>query len=173
MSIRRGTRYGGSSRGSRPARPLDWVCAQFDVTAGNGISCAWLMDPLEVLETFTDPTLMATRTFLSVRNSGTQGVDGGFAAFGIIAWDGISAAPPTDCPGPLSDCDFDWINRIVAPVVAGATVGFMNPNIFDNTHLSKARRRLPSQTGLLVVFEGEGLTNNQNYGADVRCLIKE
>jgi len=169
----RGNRSAGRGSG-RQLRPMDWVCAQMDVPIVNAVSCAWLIDPIDVLETFTDPTLMATRIFMALRTGVTQVGTGAYAGIGIIAWDGTSAAAPTECPGPLSDCDFDWINRIIGIVPETTPAGtFLNPNAFDNTHLSKARRRLPSQTGLLVSFEGEGLTGTVYAGADIRCLIKE
>jgi len=161
---------------SRPARPLDWVGATLDVTNANAITSGWLIDPIQVLETFTDPTLMATRAFVAARTQAVQSGagGGGYAAIGIIAWDGSTSAAPVDPPGPLSDLDFDWINRWVGPVVNHAPAGtFLNMNIFDNTHLSKARRRLPSGTGILVCFEGEGLASFVDYACDIRCLIKE
>jgi len=173
---RRGNRFAGRST-ARPARPMDWVCAQVDARLAPGsIACAWIHDPIETLETFTDPTLMATRQFTIMRQESTQNAGlSGFAAMGIIAWDGVSAAAPTECPGPLSDCDFDWVVRVVGIVIAGAPAGsLLNPNVFDNTHLSKARRRLPSQTGLLIAFETDAdNTGVVAFGTDVRCLLKE
>ncbi len=166
--------FGNRGKSNRPARPLDWVCAQMDVVLGNSIGAAWLIDPIFTLETFTDPTLMATRAFVSMRQLGEQTVGTGFASIGIIAWDGTSSLAPLDPPGPLSDCDFDWINRWVGIVHVGSLTGtLLNPNVFDNTHLSKARRRLPSGTGLLVCFEGEGVIQALDFGIDIRCLIKE
>ncbi len=164
------------SHGNRPARPMDWVCATLDVAlGGTDIACAWLIDPIETLETFTDPTLMATRAFVQIRIEGASFVGiGGFAAIGLIAWDGVTALPPLDCPGPLSDCDFDWVARWVGVInrqLPAATI--LNPNVFDNTHLSRARRRLPTQTGLLVVFETESANSSVHFGIDLRCLIKE
>ena len=158
--------------GGRQLRPMDWTCAQMDVELAPDLkACAWLIDPIDVLETFTDPTLMATRQFSNIRSLSSTGATGTFAAIGVIAWDGIDELPPADCPGPLSDCDFDWIVRIVSPIPASAPSANGNPNIFDNTHLSKARRRLPSQTGILVAFETEGVT--ASFAIDIRCLIKE
>jgi hypothetical protein len=70
----------------------------------------------------------------------------------------------------------DWIVRIVGFIAPFALAGFApNPNIFDNTHLSKAKRRLGSQTGILVCFAA-GLGSGApgvDFGIDVRCLIKE
>ncbi len=166
---------GGSGR---PARPMDWKCAQFRVTLGaTGITCAWLLTPFDTSFEFTDPTLMATRAFLNIRLNGESvpaGV-GGIAAMGLIAWDGTSDGnPPVGalCPGPLRNCDYDWVARWSGPAPAGTTVGtLLGPNIFDNTHLSRARRRLPTGTGLLVSFETIEIP--VSFAADIRCLIKE
>jgi hypothetical protein len=154
---------------------MDWVCAQLDVSQANLFtSSAWLIDPIEVLDTFTDPTLMATRAFLAMRTSTTQVTGGGFVGVGIIAWDGTSALSPAEPPGPIDDCDFDWINRWVGIAPDGTTAGAqLNPNLFDNSHLSKARRRLPSGTGLLVCFQAKQMDGPTAIGIDIRCLIKE
>ncbi len=152
---------------------MDWECIQADVTLGaNTKACAWILDPVEVITDYTDPTLMATRQFSSIRSGTTAAGTGIFAAIGIIAWDGISVATPTPCPGPLTDCNLDWVVRIVGVQPDGTAAGtLLNPNIFDNTHLSKARRRLGNQTGLLVSFETEGGTFA--FAIDIRVLIKE
>ncbi len=165
-----------SNKGSsRPARPMDWVFAQLDVQQQNIFtSSAWLIDPITTLETFTDPTLMATRAFVGMRTTGVQTNGTGFVAVGLTVWHGFDALSPAEPPGPLDDADFDWINRWVGIVPFGTPPGAMlNPNIFDNTHLSKARRRLPSGTGLLVCFQAQNVDNLVAIGIDLRCLIKE
>ncbi len=162
------------SRGNsgRAARPMDWVCGQLDVALGpNASACGWLADPIFILDTFTDPTLMATRAFMEIRTETSTSI-GTFAAIGLIAWDGVTSGNPPVCPGPLSDCDFDWAARWVAAIPRNTPAGsVVSPNIFDNTHLSRARRRLPSQTGLLVSFETDGI--QAGFAIDLRCLIKE
>jgi hypothetical protein len=154
---------------------MDWVCAQLDVEQFNQLtSNAWLISPAETLETFTDPTLMATRAYLAMRTTVTQVGGAGYIGIGLIAWDGTELISSADPPGPMTDCDFDWINRWVGVAPNGAPAGtFLNPNVFDNTHLSKARRRLPSGTGLLVCFQGLFLSGGVSAAIDVRCLIKE
>jgi hypothetical protein len=156
---------------------MDWKCAQFRVSLGpTQIACVYLIDPDTLAIEFTDPTLMATRAFLNIRLDGESvpaGV-GGIAAIGLIAWDSSNGEAPIgdNCPGPIRDCDFDWIARWSGPAPAGTTVGtLLGPNIFDNTHLSRARRRLPTGTGLLVAFETIEIP--ASFAADIRCLIKE
>ncbi len=165
---------GGSGR---PARPMDWKCAQFRVAlTASTVNCAWLLSPFDTSFEFTDPTLMATRSFIQMYLTGPSvpaGV-GGIAAIGLIAWDGTTtgAPPASECPGPLRNCDYDWIARWASPVPATVPSPLLlNPNVFDNTHLSRARRRLPTGTGLLVAFETIEIP--VAFAADIRCLIKE
>jgi hypothetical protein len=156
---------------------MDWECAQLDgtVTANQKIAGYVLPQSLSRL-TYTDPTLMATRQFTSMRLNSAQGAFTGFAAAGVIVWEDINDAVPAmaDLPGPLTNCDLDWIVRIVGIAHANLPAGsLLNPNVFDNTHLSKARRRLGSSGALLVVFEADLDIVSVNIGMDVRVLIKE
>jgi hypothetical protein len=70
------------------------------------------------------------------------------------------------------DGDMDWIARWVGPVPFGSPIGTLpNPNIFDNTHLVKARRRLGNDRSLLLVYETVGV--GAHIVSDIRTLIKE
>jgi hypothetical protein len=154
---------------------MDWKCRQYRTQLqATQLVCSWVIAPEDLAFEFTDPTLMATRAFLQMYLAGPSvpaGV-GGIAAIGLIAWDGLVSPPIGDlCPGPIRNCDYDWVARWSAPVPAGAPVGVLSPNIFDNTHLSRARRRLPTGTGLLVAFETIEIP--VNFALDIRCLIKE
>jgi hypothetical protein len=155
---------------------MDWECAQLDgdVTAGSKIA-GYVFLPSMARADYTDPTLMATRQFTSMRLNTTQTLTG-FAAAGVIVWEDINDTVPAaaDLPGPLTDCDLDWIVRVVGIAHGNMPAGsLLNPNVFDNTHLSKARRRLGSSGGLLVVFQGDADIISVNIGMDVRVLIKE
>ncbi len=179
-----------ASRGSsRPARPMDWECAQTQVTAldvgsnftGAIVAANWIVTPDKIRQDYTDPTLMATRWFLGFQFSRTAAggaQDRIFAAAGIIAWDSIDDGIPVFPPGPITHCDLDWINRYVFQFSAGAPSGSGGPgDLWDNVHLSKAKRRLGNDRGILICFEGFGFNPSEfdklNIGADVRCLIKE
>jgi hypothetical protein len=122
---------------------------------------------------------MASRWFLSAA-PGTGVIEsfaGAAIGIGLIAWsskdDNIPS--PGDTPLPLSDGELDWINRWVLPLplgfnAAGDDIFFQN---LDDVHLSKAKRRLGSDNGILIVAETKLVTNFWSISADVRCLIKE
>jgi hypothetical protein len=57
-------------------------------------------------------------------------------------------------------------------VLNGTNAGtLLSPNIFDNTHLVKARRRLGNDRSLLIVYESVNLS--ASIALDLRTLIKE
>ena len=104
-------------------------------------------------------------------------VGGSIIALGVIAWDYVDysvdpAATPEPCPNPLEDCELDWVFLWTLPLV-GTTGAFLggNANGPDRDRASKAKRRLGSQSSILVVIASIGVT--VNYHAHVRCLIKE
>jgi hypothetical protein len=156
---------------------MDWYHAQITV-ANLGINqhiAEWLILPSDIQENLTDPTLMAIRAFLNMRTTSECCFTGfgGFAGIGVIAWNYVDDNVPLDIPQVLSpDGDMDWIARWigVAPMTTPAGTN-LNPNIFDNTHLNKARRRLGNDRSLLVVFETVDIS--ANYAIDLRALIKE
>jgi hypothetical protein len=159
---------------------MDWECSQISTfLVPLTRTCDWIVDPDTLSSLYTDPTLMATRQFSSIsiaQGSSNFSVFYEPAAIGIIAWDSKDNTLPIDCPDPLRDCDLDWIVRIVgaAPPGSGALTAY-NPNVFDNTHLSKAKRRLGNQTGILACFSnGLGVNGPAvDMFIDARCLIKE
>ncbi len=160
------------TRSARPARPMDWECAQAAVTlTGNSIACTWIVLPSRVREGYTDPTLMASRWFVSARILTGGASLTSFVGWGLIAWDSTTDADPNPCPDPIANCDLDWINRYVVPVPF-SPVGTIIEQPFDNVHLSKAKRRLGQDRGILLVFSQVG-GFDVALGADVRCLIKE
>jgi hypothetical protein len=151
---------------------MDWECAWANASFGNTAACDWLLGPLLLASTYTDPTLMVTRNVVSFLLPFTQ-AGAAIIGFGLIAWDGVDDNPPAGCPGPITGCNMDWISRVVVPIPAGlAPSSFMGP-VVDQAYVSKARRRLPTQTGLLLVWEGQGLNGFVESTVDVRCLIKE
>ncbi len=169
---------GGSAR---PRRPMDWIRGGID-SVGTGQAaqtplCDWLCDPAELRDEFTDPTLMVVRVagmHQATAATGGQAVFG----FGIIAWnfatDGAgNSLVPTQCPRLFDDeCqDEDWIYRSITPYVAGIT-GFGQVD-GGEASMSKARRRLGNDKGLLLVVQSATAGDVFNYHYHVRALIKE
>jgi len=139
-------------RFSRPRKRLDWGGAEIIVSIFAGtVSYAWIYRPEDARE-LTSPTVLAMRSFVQMRVIGTP-VLGGFAGIGVIRWDGIlSTDTLTVPPNPIEDFDLDWMARWIAPIPDGTTSGtVLSPNIFDNTHLTKAKRKLENTSGLLWV----------------------
>jgi hypothetical protein len=65
---------------------------------------------------------MATRAYVQIRNNGNAG-GAIFAAIGIISWNDINDLLFSDPPGPITNCNADWINRWVALIAAGSPAG--------------------------------------------------
>jgi hypothetical protein len=167
---------------------MDWECAQLQLAqleVGSGaspvIQCAWAVDPVNLRTFYTDPTLMATRWFLSMQYRGASPpAQRIFAAVGLIAWSDIDFQAPAqgECPGPITHCDLDWINRFVFQFPELTAPGTGGPfGLWDTVHMSKAKRRLGNDRGILASFESFSLSpstgESVSYGMDVRCLIKE
>ncbi len=156
---------------------MDWYHSQSFVSLGPGQkSSTWHILPSVIQPDLTDPTLMALRAFLQFRLDAGTTTGTGFVALGIIAWSYVTDAAPTlaaDTPSVMSpDGDMDWIARWVSPVLNGTNAGtLLSPNIFDNTHLVKARRRLGNDRSLLIVYESVNLS--ASIALDLRTLIKE
>jgi hypothetical protein len=139
----------------------------------NEHAAAWHILPSTIQPYLTDPTLMATRAFCAIRTFETPIVPGAFAAIGVIAWNYVTDFIPLEIPSVLApDGDMDWICRWIGVAPQGTPAGtFLNPNIFDNTHLSKARRRLGNDRSLLIVYQTVDV--GADFGLDLRTLIKE
>ncbi len=168
----KGYRSRGVSRSARPARPMDWEFVQAaQVLPSSSIAGVWVVLPSRIRNTYTDPTLMASRWFLGMRASVATG-SAGFAGFGLIAWDATTDAIPSPLPDPIQDGELDWINRAIAPLVGVPAETSIDWNL-DNVHLSKAKRRLGANKGILLVFSTVASSGSIRFGADVRCLIKE
>jgi hypothetical protein len=158
---------------------MDWECAQLSTTVfGGNLEAGWIVDPETVRQDYTDPTLMATRQFslASLKTINNTNPFFEYAAIGIIRWDHTDSTVPLNAPGPLRNCDADWIVRIVFLIAPATAIGSnLSSNIFDNTHLSKAKRRLGNNSGILACFETAATAGNYSvaFGLDARCLIKE
>ena len=182
MAVRfRGARAAGGRRGGGARRGKDWEYAIAQIQLAGGVTatlCDWLIPPTYVRENYTDPTLMATRWFVNLRlgNAGATANALGVAV-GIIAWDGIDDSAPlaSECPGPITHGDLDWITRFAIPVPS-AEIGASYALVLDTTHLSEARRKLGNQTSLLISAEtfGTGAAPpSATIGADVRMLLMD
>jgi len=164
-----------SGRSARPARPMDWEGAAVSISLlGPGLMAAGYILPPSIVRTrYTDPTLMATRIFLQCQNGAQTAGVWGELGFGLIAWTDVNdtAPAPGDIPSPLTNLDADWIWRYVQPIAPGAALD-NNGQFLDSVHMSKAKRRLGNDKGLLMVFHNFAASNAAFY-ADARCLIKE
>jgi hypothetical protein len=100
------------------------------------------------------------------------------AAAGLIAWDRKDDTVPAiaDLPDPIDNGELDWINRYVSMWPQEAPNLIVSPSL-DDVHLSKAKRKLGQDKGILCVFStsvGAGAPAGiVNFAADIRCLIKE
>ncbi len=174
--------YGKRSYTARPRRPMDWISGEIDsdvagLASGFG-QCGWLCAS-QLSDQFTDPTLMAVRVWGSARNEQTTGASSVFA-MGIIAWnftrapDG-SAIVPTECPDLINVpgvCqDEDWIYRWFLPSAGNEPAGTIHYINDSEDRMSKARRRLGNDKGLLFVVQS-ALTN-YTYHFHASALIKE
>ncbi len=156
----------------RPARPMDWENARTLANLnGTGIICNYALPPSELREQYTDPTLIALRVWGQFRQTTTPGTSQ-FAAIGMIAWTDANDLVPSDCPGPLSNGDMDWIVRYVVPIWSTSGTLIIAPVTFDIAHSIKSKRRLGSDKGLLVVFENAAVASVDAL-FDWRMLIKE
>ncbi len=172
--------------GARPRRPMDWVTGEIDSTvSGNATPealCGWLC-AAQLRNDFTDPTLMALRVWGSAIPVGaTTGANSVFA-MGLIAWnftlapDG-SANIPSECPllinDPFADSahcqDEDWIYQWFLPSAGGETSSNIH-YIEAAERVSKARRRLGNDSGILFVVQALGTSYQYHFHA--RALIKE
>ncbi len=158
--------------GGRPRRPMDWICGDSDGTIVNDKFCRWLVPPSILREDFTDPTLMSTMVWLSLVLEGGNSTS--VVGFGIIVVSAFDDADPVAaaCPGPISDCDADWVYLNYAPSAGlGSVIATMDTEL---DRRSQAKRRLGNDKAILLVFEGFSLGAASAAGhAHVRCLIKE
>jgi len=168
-----------SFRSSSTRRRVDWGTVQADaLLAANTGACAWILDPATAREFYVSPTILAIRSFVQMRlGSVALSLDAGYAALGIIRWDGLDATAPVDCPLPLTDGNLDWMARWVQPIPLGTNSGtILAPNIFDLTHLSKAKRKLENTAGLLISWEfdaGIEITSAVSIASDHRYLLQQ
>jgi hypothetical protein len=159
---------------------MDWEDGRVSCNLTPGTFCRdWIVFPLRLREDYTDPTLMASRWFLSIvaATGFIEVIPGAVVGVGLIAWsskdDNIPA--PGDTPLAVGDGELDWINRWLFPIPQGFNpdAGQIFQPMLDNVHLSKAKRRLGSDMGILLVAEAKNTTNDWTFSSDVRCLIKE
>jgi hypothetical protein len=161
---------------------MDWISGEIDsITsspAAEVSSCGWLC-AAQLSDQFTDPTLMALRVWGSATtiNATTEQT---VMAMGIIAWnftrhpDG-SALVPSECPDLINlpgVCqDEDWIYRWYLPISGAVPVGSAFYINDANDRMSKARRRLGNDTGLLFVVQS--FVSNFKFHFHASALIKE
>jgi hypothetical protein len=166
---------------------MDWIGAQYGGFVFNqgqvgpdtiASVCDWLIDPLQLSEQFTNPTLMASRVVVQaqLQNSALDLVDG--FGFGLIEWSGkLNSGQPTQskCPDVFRDSEMDWILRQVFMVAPGTSIYSNYSLVLDEQYMSKAKRRLETGSGILMVAStsSDQLADGYTFSADVRCLIKE
>ncbi len=161
--------------GGRPRRPMDWECGDLDeAVAADTRVCRWLIPPSVLREGYTDPTLMSTMVWGMVQHTTTGPDVISVAALGIIVVSAFDDADPVAaaCPGPITDCDADWVYLFFAPTaVQSASVVTTSIGNSELDRRSQAKRRLGNDKAILMVAEAL----NDDYAAHmhVRCLIKE
>jgi hypothetical protein len=165
---------------------MDWIVGEIDSStvglAGTPPVCAWVCDPPQLTNDFTDPTLMALRVWGSCQPTGTTSPTSAFA-FGVIAWNYVTdpatgqAVLPNPCPRlintfPQGCQDEDWVYQWLVPSAGGEPATAASVRYIEGSErLSKARRRLGNDKGLLMV--AQGATSSYNFHIHVRALIKE
>ncbi len=163
--------------GGRPRRPMDWECGHIDGTQAAGTkTCKWLVLPSVLRDKYTDPTLMASMVWGVSSISGTGPVSAPVHGFGIIVVSAFDDADPlaAACPGPLTDCNADWVYLFYDTVSVAGASPFVNtggPAGCDLDRRSSAKRRLGNDKGILLVSEAE--EGGFLFHYHVRCLIKE
>jgi hypothetical protein len=153
---------------------MDWYHSETgQFLPANTHAAAWHILPSTIQPELTDPTLMALRAFIGIKTSQLPLALGAFVGVGVIAWNYVDDNIPLQIPSVMApDGDMDWIARWVGVALPGTFDGTqLNPNIFDNTHLVKARRRLGNDRSLLIVYQTVDVA--AFIGMDLRTLIKE
>jgi hypothetical protein len=154
---------------------MDWEGAQISTTglAASQKASGYVVLPSAVRDFYTDPTLMFTHVYLQMKTEQATGSPWGAIGLGIITWSDINDVAPlsADAPGPINNTDLDWIWRFVQPVGPLSASSYYG-QLLDSSTMSKAKRRLGSDHGILVV--AENLTSaSLAFYMDVRVLIKE
>jgi hypothetical protein len=161
---------------------MDWVSGEIDSVIQGTLStltptCRWVCEEGDLVKNFTDPTLMATRVWGSTRPNGTTTAND-VIAFGIIAWNFTRDATgtlviPTECPDLFNDPDCqdeDWVYRYFRPSSGGEGPGDVLYLNDSDDRMSKARRRLGNDQGILMVVQGVGAFHFHFHAS---FLIKE
>jgi len=175
MPFRRQSR--SRSQGSR--RKARWEASSFLYTqTAATVVAEWARVPATYLDTLQDEIIPDDCTLVRVianLSCQAEAADSTFfdGAAGLIAWDGISDAPPTEFPFPQEDAHLDWIIRW--PLFYFNVPGSTNFVFFDSKigselfTQSKSKRKLSAGTGLLFVTE----TQNQDtaFEWDVRLQL--
>jgi len=95
------------------------------------------------------------------------------ACIGIIEWPGNSdTVPVTDVPSPLDDANMPWIIRVplMATNSSGGSIHILwNSLGADGTFVvSRAKRKLPSGSGLLLAIENANASQAMTMAIDAR-----
>jgi hypothetical protein len=111
---------------------MDWECGELHTDVTQARVCQWLIPPSEIRDRYTDPTLMSTMVWLALFVP-PQANNNGVAAFGIIVVTAFDDADPVGaaCPGPVTDCDADWVYLNYAPGLNGQNVVASNGTDLD------------------------------------------
>ncbi len=161
--------------GGRPRRPMDWECGDLDRVVSAGTKeCGWLIPPSELRSGYTDPTLMSTMVWGMAQHSSAGQDVSSVIGLGIIVVTAFDDVTPTGtaCPGPITDCDADWVYLFFGPTaVLTASVITWSLGSCDLDRRSQAKRRLGNDKAILLV--AEALNDDFAAHLHVRCLIKE
>ncbi len=152
---------------------MDWGGAQSGVSlVGDQCTGTYILLPTDVRTFFSDPTLIRTLMFSTVRLD-SNAIGPCYVGVGIIAWDDVNDVVPSDPPCPIFYSNLDWIIRHIAPIpqgtLAGTEITFPNS---DMIFQSRAMRKLGNTKGLFLAFEISGAVA-ASFAVDVRFLLKE
>jgi len=163
------------SRGSSLKREMGWAAYNF-ANEGSGFLVAptsvttyvdWLKYPGGVFNSQTDAPEPINDTLakilmwggISMESTGTSTVGRVEHYLGIIEWHGVSQAPPPDdsypFPGGEANAEWVWWLKLggYASIPSGGPVVNTTVDISDWQRMSSAKRKLPENVGLLLVYD--------------------
>jgi len=175
------------SRRSAPAkrRKIEWNGLVYGGTAAAGVKYSdWLRFPGSQnynepaggsIQAIPDCTLVSMRA-LGVASAYLDAATHQYFRLGILAWDSASTniLNPADIPDGL-DADAEWVVRWTFPYPKNGTLLPIYSTVGTNDATlinSRAMRKLPTNTGLLIVADAQLMSEDVQFASDWRYAIK-